>query len=214
MMKCVACSERKGKRSCPASGALICTKCCGEKRILEIDCPESCEYLKEGRAREASANYSRHLRPSDPVKAARYQRVIEELGEVLANLEFVVAQEKRSSRYLTDRDAAEAVDLLLQTLRTEDKGILYEHTSNNLQAEPLRRELRDAIRKHRYPEEQGARGIRLADAMDCLELIRDMIDSNMKTSLSPTAYVDLLRRMLPAQGRIESGGSPLIIPGR
>ena len=214
-MKCVVCNERKGKRSCPAKGALICARCCGEKRILEIDCPESCEYLKEGRAREASQNYLRHLRPADAAKAARYQRVLEELEDVVANLEFVIAQEKRSSRDLADRDAAEAVDLLLQTLRTEDNGILYEHTSNNLQAEPLRRQLRDAVRQHRYPEEQGARRIRLGDAMDCLEMIRDVIESHMQVSSSPTAYVDLLRRMLPAQSRLASeGGSSLIIPGR
>ena len=213
-MKCIVCNGRKGKRDCPAKGALICAKCCGEKRILEIDCPESCEYLKEGRAREASQSYTRHLRPQDSAKAVRYQYALENLEEVIAHLEVVIAEERRASRDLTDRDVAEVMDLLLQTLRTEEKGIIYEHTSSNLRVEPLRRQLRDTIERHRYPEEQGRQGIRLRDAIDCLELIRDIVESHVKTSSSPTAYVDFLRRMLPARSRLEHGGSSLIVPGR
>ncbi len=213
-MKCNVCNGRKGKRDCPAKGALICAKCCGEKRILEIDCPESCEYLKEGRAREASQSYTRHLRPQDPAQAIRYQYALEALEDVIAHLEVVIAEERRASKHLTDRDVANVIELLLQSLRTEQKGIIYEHTSNNLRVEPLRRQLRDTIQHHRYPEEQGRQGIRLRDAIDCLELIRDMVESHMKTSSSPTAYVDFLRRMLPAQGRIARGDSSLIIPGQ
>ncbi len=213
-MKCIVCNGRKGKRHCPAKGTLICAKCCGEKRVLEIDCPESCEYLKEGRAREVSQNYMRHLRPQDSAKAARYQHALANLEDVIAHLELVIAEEKRASRDLTDSDVAEVMDLLLQTVRTEEKGIIYEHTSSNLRVEPLRRQLRDAIQRHRYPEEQGREGIKLRDAVDCLELIRDIAESHVRASSSPTAYVDFLRRLLPAQSRLEHGSSSLIIPGR
>ncbi|NWG12349.1 MAG: hypothetical protein HXY20_02305 [Acidobacteria bacterium] len=213
-MKCVVCNERKGKRDCPAKGALICARCCGEKRILEIDCSETCEYLKEGRAREVSQNYMRRLRPQDPAKALRYQHVFENLEELISHIEYVIAEERRDSRHLTDRDVGEVVDLLLETLRTEEKGIIYEHTSNNLRTEPLRRRLREVIQSHRHPRREDIQRIRLADAIDCLELIRDLIESHAKAASSATAYVDLLRRMLPARGRVAHGGSSLIIPGR
>jgi len=45
MAKCAACNLRKGKRNCPASGSVICSQCCGDKREKEIDCPEDCFYL-------------------------------------------------------------------------------------------------------------------------------------------------------------------------
>jgi len=213
-MKCVVCSERKGKRSCPAKGALICAKCCGEKRILEIDCPESCEYLKAGREREVSQNFSRHLRPSDPATARKYQYVLGNHEDVVSNLEYVIAEERRSSRYLTDKVAAEAVDLLLQTLQTEEKGVLYERTSSNLGAEALRRRLRDRLGSYRVPQEPGKAALKLGDAIACLELIRDVLAGHIGSGLASSSYIDFLARMLPARFRVESGSSSIIIPGR
>jgi hypothetical protein len=212
-MKCIVCGERKGKRSCPAERALICAQCCGEKRVLEIDCPESCEYLKTGREREASQNYSRHLRPSDPAKARKYQYVLSSFEDVVSSLEYAIAEERRSSRYLTDKVAAEAVDLLLQTLQTEDKGVLYERTSNNLEVEALRRRLRDTIGSHRSPQEPGKSVLRLGDAIACLELIRDVLAGHISSGPA-SSYVDFLARMLPARSRVDAGGSSIIIPGR
>jgi hypothetical protein len=213
-MKCVVCGERKGKRSCPAKRALICAQCCGEKRILEIDCPESCEYLKVGREREASQNYSRHLKPSDPAKARKYEYVFGNHEDVISSLEFVIAEARRSSRYVTDRLAAEAVSLLLQTLQTEQNGVLYERTSSNLEVEGLRRRLRERIRELRNPEEPVQTALRLGDAVACLEVIRDVLESHVNSGPMSGSYVDFLARLLPARSRVEGGGSPIIIPGR
>ncbi len=213
-MKCVVCGERKGKRACPAKRTLICAQCCGEKRVLEIDCPESCEYLKAGRQREASNNFQRHLRPSDPATARKYQYVLTNLENVISSLEYVIGEERRSSRYLTDKIAAEAVDLLLQTLQTEDKGVLYERTSNNLEVEALRRRLRDTLASHRAPQEPGQMALKLGDAIACMELIRVVLAGHISSGTASTGYVDFLARMLPARSRVESGGSSLIIPGR
>ncbi|BFU95477.1 MAG: conserved protein of unknown function [Nitrospira sp.] len=48
MNQCLYCKQRKGKRSCPALGGLICPLCCGEHRIVRIACPEDCVYLESG----------------------------------------------------------------------------------------------------------------------------------------------------------------------
>src|SRR5512136_2102853 len=123
-MKCVVCGERKGKRSCPAKGALICPQCCGEKRVLEIDCPESCEFLQTGRNHESHSQRMRNLYTSDPLKLEKRHRVYGDYQALVAHVETFLAEERRLSRDLSDKDAAEALDLLLATLRTEEKGIL------------------------------------------------------------------------------------------
>ena len=45
MAKCAFCSQRKGKRICPALGQ-VCSQCCGENRQGKIACPPGCGYLR------------------------------------------------------------------------------------------------------------------------------------------------------------------------
>ncbi len=45
MATCRYCEHRKGKRSCPALGGAICSACCGQHRLREIDCPSDCVHL-------------------------------------------------------------------------------------------------------------------------------------------------------------------------
>src|SRR6059058_5170098 len=47
-VKCVYCHTSKGKRTCPALGGLICSVCCGEHRLISINCPADCPYLESG----------------------------------------------------------------------------------------------------------------------------------------------------------------------
>ncbi len=213
-MKCCVCGERKGKRPCPAKDAAICPQCCGEKRILEIDCPEHCEYLQAGRKCDAERSYAPRLRALDPAKMQVYQRVLKEFGAVVSALEYIVADTRRSSRSLTDKDVAEAAELVIKTLRTEESGLIYEHTSTSLEVEIVRRRFIDALRKLRHPEHAGQRALRPEEALPCFELIREMARGQSNTPASSQRYVDLLARMLPSRSRIDSGPSSIIIPGR
>ncbi|MFQ6089932.1 MAG: hypothetical protein ACE5LD_00620 [Candidatus Bipolaricaulia bacterium] len=54
MPTCAYCGRAKGTRRCPALGGHICTRCCGEHRGIEIDCPPTCSYYQrhEGYRRE------------------------------------------------------------------------------------------------------------------------------------------------------------------
>ena len=47
-MKCVYCQTGRGKRSCPALNGLICSACCGENRLVKINCPADCPHLEVG----------------------------------------------------------------------------------------------------------------------------------------------------------------------
>lgn len=48
MTLCAYCKERKGKRPCPALSGSICSPCCGEHRLVRVNCPNDCPYLDMG----------------------------------------------------------------------------------------------------------------------------------------------------------------------
>jgi hypothetical protein len=218
------CGQRKGKRPCPAKESLICAQCCGEKRILEIDCPENCEFLQAGRSREAHHQRTRHFRPSDPAMVPRFQRIVTEFQDFLASLEYLFAEERHSSKELKDDDVAQALDLVLETLRTEQKGILYEHTSNDLRIENLRRQIRDLVAANRNPQQSRQQRyaiarpdeqmIKLSDAVECLELIRDVVESHRIARPSALSYVDFLARLMPRRRALQDTGPSIVVPGR
>ncbi len=221
-MKCIHCGGRKGKRACPALNGLICAQCCGEYRVLEIDCPDECGYLVAGRALESAQERKRQFASSDPVALQRTQRIVSEHKDFLAGIEYVLADERRASPDLTDRDAAEALDLVLKTLRTEDKGILYEQTSGDLRVEGLRRRIRDKVEAERRPPQGQAAPfaiertpelLRLGEAIECLEFIREIVARHLEDAASPRSYVGFLARLLPRESAQETAPS-IIIPGR
>jgi hypothetical protein len=193
---------------------MICAQCCGQKRVLEIDCPESCEYLKIGRTHEADQVGTRHYRADNPAEQAKISRVLGDFQPVLVEMHALIAAERKSSRDLTDADVAEAVDCLLATLRTEEKGVIYETTSGNLRAESLRRQLRALIEAFRYPKESERQRIKLKDALACLEVLRLVVAGHMEAGPSSLSFVDFLVRHMPRDSEIAPSAPSIIIPGR
>lgn len=214
-MKCILCEQRKAKRFCPEKNTYICAQCCGEKRILEIPCPEDCEYLKAGRAREAE-DYGRRIQSLDPADRERNQRVLNDHRDVVAHLEYVISRERLLSRDLTDGDVLQAVEVLLSTYKTEDKGILYEKSSDDLRVESLRRELRKTIESYRNPEGAEEKGVvdpkatrlPLGAAIDCLEFIHSLAAAYREDHRTTSGYVDFLARIIPR----EETRSSIIVP--
>jgi hypothetical protein len=203
-MKCGSCDQRKGKRLCPAKNSLLCAQCCGEKRMVEIDCPESCRHLKAGREKEVQ-DYAKRIRTLDPHAQERNRRVLQDHQEVIGRLEYALARERILSHDLSDGDVAQAVDILLETYRTENNGILYEKTSDDLRVETLRRELRSIIESLRHPEGSEGKGIvdpqstrlTLGAAIDCLEFIRSILAVYLTDKQSSSGYVNFLARIMP-----------------
>ena len=210
-MKCVICDLRRAKRFCPAKNGLICPQCCGEKRVIEIDCPESCGYLKAGREREVE-EYGKRLRALKPNDPDEVRRLLYDHRDSVAQLEYVLARERLSDRDLTDNDVSAAVNALLETYRTEDKGVLYEKTCDDLRVETLRRELRNTIESLRNPQGEAGRGVvdpvskrlSLSAAINCLEFIALMASSFLADRGSASGYVDFLARLLPREGKRRS----------
>jgi hypothetical protein len=57
-------------------------------------------------------------------------------------------------------------------------------------------------------------GMKLNDVVDCLETIREVVQSHLREGAGSQGYVDFLARLLPRRPLVDSGGSSLILPGR
>jgi hypothetical protein len=204
LMKCIVCDGRKAKRPCPANRGSICAPCCGEKRVLEIDCPETCAFLRAGREHE-SAEFGKLLRAQDRGRQEKSRKILSEHQDVVAYLEYTIAQLRLASRDLSDGDVSRAVDMLLDTYRTEDKGVLYEKKADDLRVESVRQELRRIVEAFRNPEEKGEEGIidpkrarlPLGGAIECLEFVQSMISVFSGSGRSANSYLNFLARMTP-----------------
>lgn len=140
-----------------------------------------------------------------PEMAVKTQRVMSEHRDVLAQIEYVLGRERLSDRNLADSDAVKALDVLLETYKTEDNGILYEKTSDDLRVEALRRELREVIEQLRNPESKGSGGIvnpesrrlSLSSAIECLEVVKHLALMYADERNVRSGYLVLLARLFP-----------------
>src|SRR5688572_19028094 len=113
MARCPLCSERVGKRYCPAKGFQICALCCGRKREIEIDCPGSCGYLQASRSYEAEK-----LVPDPHLVAAAHkydQDFLHRYSPLLDAISRSVLEERSNSPWLVDNDVIEVYKSLNAT---------------------------------------------------------------------------------------------------
>jgi hypothetical protein len=204
-MTCPLCRQRRGKRTCPAKGELICSACCGGKRRVEIDCPSDCTFLTgahaggwAGRARERE----RDLRRLSP-----HLEGLTEAQRRIALLALVGTSAIREGRRdLDDRLLLEAIVALRKTAETREKGILYDHPVQDARAQGLAHELgllfegKDAEGASHAPADRD-----LAAALRGLEAALVAV---AREGESPHAFLDTATRLA---GRL---GAPSPVRGR
>jgi hypothetical protein len=141
LASCPLCRQRKGRRLCPAKGALICSHCCGTKRRVEIACPDDCAYLSgahagswEGRETERHRD-ARRLTPFT-------SSLTEEQGQIFLVALVGVTSLRARHPNLDDNLLREAVLALRKTTQTRERGVLYEHRPDDLRAAGLVADLR------------------------------------------------------------------------
>jgi len=204
---CPLCRQRKGKRACPAKGELICAACCGQKRRIEIDCPEDCVWLGahagawEGRETERTRDL-RRLAPH-----------LEGLSDPQARLLFlslVGVTALRGRRALDDELLLEATAALRKTVETREKGILYEHPAEDLRAQGLVPELRGLFEAK---DEQGiARAPADKDLLAVLRALEGALGDVAREGAGPATFLDTAARMAARMGVLpRSPGRPLIV---
>src|SRR5688572_19496701 len=168
MAKCPLCSERAGKRYCPAKGESICAVCCGTKREVEIDCPTSCGYLK------ASRGYEAEKRIPDAelaVKVEKYDdNFVYRYSPVLDIISQSIVEERSVSPWLVDNDVIEVYKALNATMKTLASGIYYESLPAGLVRIALFRRLKTVLDRLMEPDPEADRPtLKVSETADILD---------------------------------------------
>jgi hypothetical protein len=144
-MLCVSCGQRKGKRACPALRGLICTVCCGTKRLKEINCPSDCQYLASAQAHPPAAVLRQRERDL-PLLATLLEGLTPTQGDLLTLLQAQIRSHRATAiPPLRDVDVRDAAASLAATLETAVKGIVYEHQPASIPAMRLMRAWQDML---------------------------------------------------------------------
>lgn len=135
MALCWSCSKVKGKRNCPARGGdLICSRCCGTKRRIEIQCPAECPYL-HGSHDKKWASESREKEAAHFFAGAF--SLEERPAQFYLFLHHVIVTKGKPFLALEDGEFRDVVDTAVKTLETRAKGILYRHPAASPHLEAL-----------------------------------------------------------------------------
>lgn len=178
MTPCILCATRRGTRPCPALKTDICTICCGTKRRRTVDCPEDCQFLKQGRAYQ-----EQRAGDTEPLKRVR------DMDAEYVNALDQSILEVRNDRFrdLLDREVKEALENVLKTVETAEKGLLYEYRS----PDPRIQILADSV-KRVADEYREKRKVETIETRTCLMAAITAIKSMLKHNPDSTAYLDLI----------------------
>ena len=213
VMVCPSCGQRKGRRECPALRASICTICCGTKRLVEIQCPETCSHLAA--AREHPAAVVRRQQERDvAVLLPTISHLTERQQQLFFLIHSVIARHKPEGfSRIVDEDVADATGAVAATLETAGRGVLYEHKPASLPAQRLAREITTMI------EEVRARGTKVYDGETAIALraIERGARETRKLTGTDTAYLSLIGRLLHVRSQAAADeaskpASSLILP--
>ncbi|MEE8349026.1 MAG: hypothetical protein V3R94_05625 [Acidobacteriota bacterium] len=212
-MKCILCNQRKGKRSCPAKNTSICAQCCGEQRVTTIACPADCVYLHSGQAYQAIKKYSTQLKnEEDPVKRRKLYETSQAFGPVFGQIEQSIINYAASLQTLTDTHVLEAVTLLRETYRTEQKGVIFEHSSGHPLVQALVRDLKAALEALRADQGDHLPKVSTTDLLDCLSVVETDISYHLDSSKDRESYLNFIRRNHPELSSKASSRGTLIQP--
>lgn len=213
-MKCPLCSSRKGKRRCPALGQEICAVCCGEKRRIEIDCPESCAWLEQGQRHELARSWEDYARHQAPAKTRRWLAALQTLLPVLDAVEQALVDASALLHGLEPGELADALGGVRQGYASEAGGILWRPSSPSPRTELVQKTLVESLEGLREAVRKGGHGELPAAALaEALEVVADRVAFHRDRG-DFEAFILTLRRARPVSSRREAPPSPgLIIPG-
>ena len=226
MKKCSLCNSRRGRRACPALGHSICPSCCGSKRLVEINCPSDCGYLRSSQS-HPPALVQRQREQDLGFLIPLLEGMTERQQQLTLSIQSFLRTDRPDTPAIFDDDVVQATRAVADTYETASRGIIYKHNAGLASAELLASELRTLVKDHKD------KGFRLTDAETAVVMRRIEIGAREARSVCPgekKAYVELLKRVLKtttgtpdlqqsSDGRSSDrtnskGESSLIIPGR
>ena|SRR5215216_6583853 len=213
MAVCPRCNKRSAKRYCPALRTKICAVCCAEERMIQLACPESCQYLRDARAQAAERESA--LRMKEAAEGRPKPEVSRRLLPALYAIDIGIVEARRDKKValsdLDDREILAAVEITIKNLETEESGLIYEHRASSVRVEEVSRRIRtslDEIIKEAQAEDRLRRG----DIIKALNFARDSIATHIRRSESepgpPRSYIRYISLFIPWP---EEATKPLII---
>ncbi|MGH7807830.1 MAG: hypothetical protein ACRENT_07025 [Thermodesulfobacteriota bacterium] len=210
-MKCIICEQRKAKRYCPAKRRSICPVCCGEKRGVEINCPLDCPYYVEGQKYQQEKITRQRLKKEGVQPYIRRAELYNKNPEIFAKIELALATLFRMDGKLTNGEVAEALELVIKTLDTEKKGILYEYRSENRIVNELSGRVLDILREYTDRTQVGQGRVSLDYARDVVEEFLKEIRFYIEMDSNPQSYLIHVSRYHPDKSGATQGGGSLIM---
>ena len=208
---CKICGRRRARRACPAVMGDICPICCGENREVTLTCPVECEYLREAHVREKPlpVNEREFGYPDIVVK----EDFIRAHHELLMFAVYSLSQAALRTSGAVDSDVIAALDALIQTRRTLESGLVYEHTAENSIAAGVQRlfgaSLADYQKVREEREETSA--LRNAEILAVLVFLQRVGLRNRNGKPKGRMFIDLLRQMTPPETRVEERPPSIIL---
>ena len=213
MAVCPRCNKRSAKRYCPALRTKICAVCCAEDRMIELACPESCQYLRDARAQ--AAEREREIRMKEIAEGRPKHEVSKRILPALYAIDIGIAGAQRDKNAglsdIDDREVLAAVEITIKNIETEESGLIYEHRAPSARVEELSRRIRaslDEVNKERGAEDR----LRRSDVVKALNFARDFIGTHIRRSEAepgpPRGYIRYISLFIPWP---EEATKPLII---
>lgn len=194
---CKLCEKKRARRYCPGVSGEICPSCCGTERENSIDCPQSCEYLKEARQREQPVPVPEDSIPNKDIRVTEdFLRQHDDLVVWLSGALVGAMDQGRA----VDSDAREALDALIRTYRTRESGLIYETRPANPYAARIQDALKESIQelqKH-MTESSGMHALRDADILGILVFLERVELQYANGRRRGRAFFDFLSRHFAA----------------
>lgn len=116
MELCSYCGKAKGSRKCPALRGPICSRCCGEHRGIELDCPASCPYYWKSERYQRERLGPQFRKEWFTANAKLYRDGRERLLNYIMFLELLLYRYYRERTKGTDREVLEGLEFVKQRL--------------------------------------------------------------------------------------------------
>lgn len=191
MAQCWFCGKVKGKRTCPArSGELICSRCCGSKRRVEIRCPSDCSYLH-------GAHDAKWLSRSQERDQNRFLARLVSLEEPQAQfylfLHHLLVSTTNPLSPLTDRELIDVVGTAAKTLETRARGVLYSHQPASVHLQPAVEWLLKVLAARKKIE--AAPDVTDGDALVAVTAFVSSVEDHAKET-EKDGYLDRIQQLL------------------
>jgi hypothetical protein len=210
-MKCPLCESRKAKRLCPAKATHICPVCCGTLREVEIDCPRDCVYLHTGREYE-SEKLARTLPPPRRTERLWNPRFLQQFNPAILGMAHVITQSRQRLPELVDNDVEVALDALIRTFETLDKGIYYESTPARFAQKDLFIALKLFLEGPTETLRIDQSRLTTGQILDCLRFLQELASVITLPRPKSRAFLDHLEGLTHGSAQEAREESRLILP--